>query len=228
MNIHSIYGIFQNYFRPRRMRMFARMFGVSDQTRIIDLGGTDTNWYYLDKKPDVLIANFYFDDEDVGNLSYRKLDATDLPFEDFSFDVTYSNSVIEHVGDWEKQKAFAREASRMSENYYIQTPNRWFFVEPHFLCPFIHFLPRDLYRKLLPYFSIWYWMTRPSEAELQDMFDEIKLLTKSDMQKLFPDAEIIEEKFLYVFTKSFIAVRRKQPSVQLSKPAIELAAKANA
>jgi 2-polyprenyl-3-methyl-5-hydroxy-6-metoxy-1,4-benzoquinol methylase len=58
-----------------------------------------------------------------------------------SFDIVFSNSVIEHVGDAESQQQFAHEIARVGRAYWVQTPNRRFPVEPHLLTPFLHFLP---------------------------------------------------------------------------------------
>jgi len=192
MNIHRIYKFFQDRFRPARMKKFTDMFNVTDKHKIIDLGGSETNWTYIEQKPTVLAANIHYDEEFLDNVEIRRMDATALPLKDNCMDIAFSNSVIEHVGDWEAQKAFAIEARRVAPNYYIQTPNRWFFMEPHFLCPLVHLLPRPLYRKLLPFFSVWYWITRPSKDKVDAMFEEIKMLSKSEMQELFPDGEIID------------------------------------
>lgn len=51
-------------------------------------------------------------------------DGTRLAFEDQSFDLVYSNSVIEHLGTWEKQQAFAAEARRVGRGYWIPTPGQ--------------------------------------------------------------------------------------------------------
>ena len=56
------------------------------------------------------------------------------------------------------------------------------------------------------YFSVWGLVTRPSQAEVDAFIDSIRLLTKENMQQLFPDAVIIEEKVLGL-TKSLIAMR---------------------
>jgi len=208
MNIHTIYRIFQDRYRPARMKKFTDLLNVTDNHKIIDLGGSETNWTYIKERPTVLAANIAYDEEILDNVEIKRMDATTLPLEDNCMDIAFSNSVIEHVGDWEAQKAFAREARRVAPSYYVQTPNRWFFIEPHFLCPLVHFLPRPLYRKLLPFFSIWYWITRPTREKMDDVFEEIQMLSKVQMEELFPDGEIIEEKFLWIFTKSFTAFRR--------------------
>ncbi|MBC8241802.1 MAG: hypothetical protein H8E30_15195 [Alphaproteobacteria bacterium] len=85
-----------------------------------------------------------------------------MPFDSTSFDIAYSNSAIERVGSWQNQKNFANEIWSIAVYCYVQTPNRWFFVEPHFISFFIHYLPRRLFRNLLPVFSLWYWIARPT------------------------------------------------------------------
>ncbi len=69
-------------------------------------------------------------------------DGTQLPFGDREFDIAFSNSVIEHVPP-ELQAAFAAEVSRVADRYFVQTPNRYFPIEPHYQLPLFQFLPRQ-------------------------------------------------------------------------------------
>jgi hypothetical protein len=206
MNIHKIYAPIARYFRTKRMREFVSIFRVGDRTSIIDVGGTEFNWELIDKQPRVLLVNF--DDEEWEKDRLRKIkgDGRHLQIADNSFDIAYSNSVIEHVGGWDDQVAFSKEIRRVAPSYYVQTPNARFFIEPHLLAPFLHFLPRGTQRRLVRYFSVWGLVTRPSQAEVDAFIDSIRLLTKENMQQLFPDAVIIEEKVLGL-TKSLIAMR---------------------
>lgn len=63
--------------------------------------------------------------------------------------------MIEHLGSFECQQAFADEIRRVAPRYYVQTPYKWFVVEPHFLCLFIHWLPKPTYRRLLRWNGFW-------------------------------------------------------------------------
>ena len=134
-------------------------------------------------------------------------DGCKLGYSDQSFDVLYSNSVIEHVGTYERQQAFAAEARRVGRAVWIQTPARCFLIEPHLVTPFIHFLPRALQSHLLRYCTVWGLMTKPSPRQVKEFLDEVRLLTYAEMQRLFPDCEIRREKFLGM-TKSYIAIRK--------------------
>jgi hypothetical protein len=134
-------------------------------------------------------------------------DGRRLPFCNRTFDVCYSNSVIEHVGSWEDQQRFAAELRRMAPQYYVQTPNRYFVVEPHLLTPIIHFIPRAVARRLMRNFTVHGLITRPSQQWIDEFISHTRLLTVSEMRTLFPDAAIIREKFLGM-TKSIIAVRQ--------------------
>jgi SAM-dependent methyltransferase len=78
------------------------------------------------------------------NVAYVQGDALALPFEDGSFDVVFSNAVIEHVGGRERQRRFVSEALRVGRSAFVTTPNRRFPVEVHTRLPFVHWLPEPL------------------------------------------------------------------------------------
>lgn len=187
----------------RKMRTF---FGITEDTTILDVGGNPLNWVYLDVEPSITILNLDPPRGKLpGNLKYVVGDARDMPFSTDSFDLCYSNSVIEHVGDWDDQKAFADEVRRVGRSYYVQTPNFSFPIEPHFIAPFIHWFPIPIRIKLVRYFTLWGLTTRPDRAEIESTVRETVLLTKRQMQTLFPDSEFLTERVLGM-QKSIISV----------------------
>jgi transposase len=133
-------------------------------------------------------------------------DARATAFEDNAFDIVFSNSVIEHLGDSDSQAQFAREVRRLAPNYFVQTPDKRFPVEPHFLAPFVHWLPPRIRRRVVRNFSVWGLVTRPSFERCCELVREIRLLSKREMRNYFPDAELITEHFLGM-PKSLISVR---------------------
>ena len=139
-------------------------------------------------------------------LTYVQGSATDLPFGDRSFDIVFSNSMIEHLGDWASQERFAREALRVGRGLWVQTPARWFPVEPHLLTPLVHYLPKGAQRHLLRNFTVWGWITRPRQDEVEDLLDELALLTASQVRTLFPGCSLLRERVLGL-TKSIMVVK---------------------
>ena len=119
-------------------------------------------------------------------------DAAALPFGDREFAIAYSNSVVEHLPPAERA-AYAAELQRVARRWFVQTPNRWFPIEPHALLPFVHWLPRPLGRAL--------WRLGVSG----DPYDEVRLLGAGELRELFPDAEIVRER-AGLLTKSLVAV----------------------
>jgi hypothetical protein len=207
MNIHDVHRPFQMYFRRRRMSQFAKLFDLDTRTRVLDVGGYEMNWTLIDAAPEVVLLNLEDEEWRRGRFQRIKGDGTQLQFADNSFDIAYSNSVIEHVGGPSEQQRFADEVRRVAPRYYVQTPNKWFVAEPHTMTVGLHWLPRPAFRRLLRRGSVWGWMDRPSQVEVDQMIDSIQMLDRADMERLFPDAEIIEERVLGM-TKSLIAVRR--------------------
>jgi SAM-dependent methyltransferase len=112
-------------------------------------------------------------------VRYVQGDALDLPFADDEFDVVYSNAVIEHVGDRERQRRFVAEALRVGRRAFVTTPNRWFPIEVHTLLPLVHWLPERLAHRA-------YDLTRKPWAK------ENHLLGPGDLRDLFPrDVRIV-------------------------------------
>jgi hypothetical protein len=202
-------------FRKKRMLAFQQMFTISEGTRILDVGGTRLNWELLSARPQVTLLNLGVEDRIEGRFHWKAGDARQLQFADNSFDICYSNSVIEHVGgpaDWEK---FAKEIRRTAPAYYVQTPNYWFPVETHQVSLFLHWLPRRIERRLVRHLSVWGRVTRQTQENIDNWLAYNNLLTKRDMARLFPDAEITVERFL-LLPKSLIAVKR--PAQRPSQP----------
>ena len=75
---------------------------------------------------------------------YVQGDALALLFEDDTFEIAFSNAVIEHVGGREEQRRFVSEALRVAQRVFVTTPNRWFPVEVHTRLPLVHWLPDGL------------------------------------------------------------------------------------
>jgi hypothetical protein len=128
-----------------------------------------------------------------------------------------SNSVIEHLSDRESQESFANEIQRLAPAYFVQTPNRRFPVEPHYLEPVIHWFPKRIQKLLVRNFTLWGILSRPSPEQVNGLIAELRLLTISQVIEFFPAAEIARERTLGL-TKSIIAYRRPDSSQRREKP----------
>jgi ubiquinone/menaquinone biosynthesis C-methylase UbiE len=202
----------QARFRRRRMQRFLREFHVTSTTTILDIGGTPECWELIDERPRVVLLNTPRAKEELrGAASWVAGDGRALPFGDRSFDIVFSNSVIEHVGDAASQERFAREVARVGRAYWVQTPNRWFPVEQHLLTPVVHWLPGSWQRAIVPRFTVWAAVARVGEDRrrfyLDHYLSDVKLLGAGELRRLFPGARVIRERFWGV-TKSLVACRK--------------------
>lgn len=201
------------YFRRRRMERFAREFGITEATRVLDIGGTPDCWSLLSERPLLTLLNTPRAREDLGGAtSWVAGDGRLLPFRDSAFDVVFSNSVIEHVGDAASQERFAREVARVGRGYWVQTPNRYFPVEQHLLTPFIHWLPRAWQRRIAPRWNLWNLLVPATPDRRQFYIDhyltDVRLLASGEVRALFPEARVIRERFCGI-TKSLVAMKRR-------------------
>ncbi|MEA2441398.1 MAG: hypothetical protein QOH76_2822 [Thermoleophilaceae bacterium] len=188
--------------------------------RVLDLGGEAHTWTGSDRRPrEVTLLNIPWKaEEQAARLEGRPEgawlkpvagDACNPPEEllDQPFDLVYSNSVIEHVGGHQRRRAFAYYAQALGEHHWIQTPNRYFPLEPHWVCPGIHYLPPRARAAVTQVWPIGNY-THRRESLRQRMGDvlAVELLTASEMQYYFEASRIVRERVAGL-AKSLIAVR---------------------
>jgi Methyltransferase domain len=126
---------------------------------------------------------------------------------DASFDLVHSNSVIEYVGDWSRVEAFVAETRRLAPAYYLQTPYFWCPIEPHFLAPFIHWLPESWRINLVMLMGLGHHPRANSVGQAMHIVRDAILLDKTQLRYLLPDASIQFE-WLLVLPKSLSAIRQ--------------------
>lgn len=211
VNIHSVYSVFMNIFRPARMRRLRQLCNEIDGTgRILDVGGTHSWWNMVQPlNREITIVNIDTRLEDnvrAAGYEFAVADGRSLPYETGSFDLVFSNSVIEHVGNWEDQQRFASELLRVGKSVYVQTPNKWFPVEPHLITIFVHWLPTAVQVPLIRWLSVWGWVTKPDRATIETFVSGTRLLSGREFKEIFPGCKIEKEGFLGM-AKSYIAVR---------------------
>jgi 2-polyprenyl-3-methyl-5-hydroxy-6-metoxy-1,4-benzoquinol methylase len=197
---HSLGG----KFRSKRFAFFEELFWKTfkgeKKITILDLGGTEEFWkdkkLIHDKRVTITLLNLEKSPVTTNSLINIAGDATDLSaFDDQSFDLVFSNSVIEHLYTYENQKNMASEIRRVGKKYFVQTPNKYFFIEPHYALPLVQFLPRTFVFFILTKTKL-SRMKKWDPTYAQNYLEEIRLLSLQEMQQLFPDGKVFCEKFL--------------------------------
>jgi Methyltransferase domain len=178
--------------RARRMQDMLRLLKLPPRARIVELGGTEANWKLIDHDFHITLVNLPGGNPPVSDPKvFESLegDACDLKgmFADNSFDVAFSNSVIEHVGPEDRQAQFASEVRRLAPAYWVQTPSPLFPLEAHTRIPF-------------------YWQRSPKSRQAildrwaqrvpvwTEMLRDTRVLSAKRMQELFPDGQLYQEK----------------------------------
>ena len=200
------YKNLKSRFRKKRFNYFINKLDVKEGDKILDLGGYAHTWQEYNYKNNVTIVNIKLPlDRDL-RFKWLEADACSLDFiEDKSFDVVFSNSVIEHVGNIDRQKQMAKEIRRIGKKYWVQTPNKYFPIEIHFLFPYFNFLPKKLKRNIA---QIWpFSFAKKLNLDPLNEMENIWSIDFNQISSLFPEANILREKFLFI-TKSLIASKK--------------------
>ena len=208
MTVHDIFARVSPVFRRRRLVEFIKLYRPTAELRILDVGGYPQFWAGSGIESQITILNIHevaVPEEMRANCRAVLGDGTALDYADGEFDITFSNSVIEHLATPEQQKRFASEIRRVGKRFYVQTPAYEFFMEPHYITPLVHWLPVRVRRKILRNFTVWGWLTRPSREQVESFIREIRLLRYAEMEQLFPNSTIIRERFVGM-TKSYVAM----------------------
>lgn len=187
--------------RKKRMALFEQTMKPKPGTRILDLGGTADNWKWVETPLDLTILNLPGSPTHAAPSAHKyhfvEGDATSMPqYADGSFDIVFSNSVIEHVGGPKKEQDFATEARRLAPAYFIQTPSKYFPYEPHTGMPFWWYYPPFLRNRVL---KNW-------DKNLPDFSEMVKgttFISRRAFESYFPDGTLELER-LMGFPKSYV------------------------
>lgn len=137
--------------RRARFAMFMRELQPGPNERVLDIGAGEgegravnffEDWYPWRRQiTAVALSDLPEFRRAFPEVSLVIGDGQRLPFADNSFDIVFSNAVIEHVGTETDQRRFIAEACRVARRVFISTPNRWFPIDAHTMIPFAHWLP---------------------------------------------------------------------------------------
>jgi hypothetical protein len=138
-------------------------------------------------------------------VDVRRADACDLPWPDKYFDVVHGNAVIEHIGDFKRQRRMAQEIMRVGKAWFVATPNRWYPFELHTRLPLVTWLPGHGYiqcARLMKY----------SHARKRYVFgtkaqSNLRLLGARQLARCFPGSRIIRQR-VTILPETLIAVGR--------------------
>ena len=197
--------------RRRRFELFLSLLRkLHGHLEILDIGGTQQFWDLMlgDDATDFRVTLLNIEHQKVSSSRFVSTagDARSIPqFAAASFDVVFSNSVIEHVGDYEAQRKMANEIQRVGKRYFVQTPNKRFPLEPHFLFPWFQYLPVSVRAWMVNHFDVGWYRRIPDRAAARAEVESIQLLTRRRFAALFPGARIHEERIAGL-TKSFVAI----------------------
>ncbi len=190
-----------NRLRSKRFQLFARLTEpLPRPLRIRDLGGTPEFWDqrgWADRE-DVLITTVNLRPGISRHAGIRSIpgDVTDLGrLADNSFDIAFSNSVIEHLYTFERQAAMAREIQRVAPAFWLQTPNYWFPIEPHFHVLGWQWMPVVLRKTLIRRVQCGWRGPVADDQAAGKVVREVRLMTHRQLRRLFPQATIVAERF---------------------------------
>ena len=204
--------------RRRRFAFFRSLLApLPRPLRILDVGGTEQYWGQMGFADEVGVEIVILNIDPVeltqksgeaGRtiFSYQQGDGRAMPhLADKSFDIVFSNSVLEHVGTERDQRSFMEEVARVGKRFFVQTPNYYFPIEPHFHLFGFQFLPIGARRWLLQHFNLGWTPRTPDRAAAEQIVRGVELLSARELLRLCPrETKLYRERFCGL-TKSITA-----------------------
>ena len=201
--------------RARKLALFNQIINPEEDMKLLDVGAqvnpnSHKEHQLIDTYPwkhNFAVVNISEDHVSAIKKRYPEVeavvcDACRLPWPDKSFDVVFSNAVIEHLGSFERQKAMAAEIMRVGKRWFVTTPNRWFPFEFHLRLPFVTWLPGKSYLRIGNIISY-------NHIRGKYMFgvkrNDLRLLSAGELEKCFPGSKIIKQRVTFM-AETLIAI----------------------
>lgn len=184
--------------RLRRWELIRMHLPELAEMKVLDLGGTLSWWQRAPVRPaHVTIVNLERFDDDGPGITTITGDAcrADELVGGQHFDLVFSNSLIEHVGGHQARSVLAQVIRSLAPRYLVQTPYRYFIVEPHWIFPGMQFMPLPVRRAIAPRWPLGHTRGWPDSKALREvMYTE--LIGATEMRTYFPDGKLYWERFL--------------------------------
>lgn len=195
--------------RGRRWEWVRAVYPEIDDMSIIDLGGTAESWLRAPIRPGLVhVVNLEPPPESApGWLRVDQADACSLPARiiDGNYDLAFSNSVLEHVGGHVQRMRFADAVHKLAARHWVQTPYRYFPIEPHWIFPGFQFLPLNVRAEISRRWPLAHTRSS-SHVDGLGAAMRVELLSCAEMAFYFPDSTLRFER-LGGLVKSLIAVK---------------------
>lgn len=200
--------------RARRWQLIRELFPDIGEMRVLDLGGTVDAWQRAPLRPaHVTVLNLFEPgepDEDWVTAVVGDACEPDVALAPITggaeFDLVLSNSLLEHVGGHANRQKVAEAVRRLAPRHWVQTPYRYFPLEPHWLFPGMQWLPVAARARIAATWPLSHNGRQSLEAARRSVL-WTELVGVAEMREYFPDSEIVHER-VGGLTKSLIAVSR--------------------
>lgn len=212
---HRVILRITGFFRRRRGELLVSRFPELPSYLVCDLGGSRHFWQStsLASRPHrVEVLNISMEDINAagvdvtledGDFLFEVYDGSNIPRPSDYYDLLICNSVLEHVPPAERH-ALAKEMVRVAPRLFVQTPAKGFVIDPHFLMPLVHWVPRRWGRQLAA-ISPWRLLTRSDRTHTNGYFDGTQLLGRRELMSYYPMGRLVIERFLGM-PKSYVIV----------------------
>ncbi len=198
--------------RDRRWEIVRQRFPDIGDMHVVDLGGTAESWHRSPLQPaHVTVINLVEPGTSSDRITTATGDACDAVrvLEEAvgrsRFDFVFSNSLLEHVGGHANRQRLAAATREIAPYHWVQTPYRYFPVEPHWLFPGMQFLPVAARTRIALSWPLQHTRSR-SVAEALESVLWTELIGITELREYFPESEILRERVAGL-TKSIIAVK---------------------
>jgi hypothetical protein len=195
--------------RLRRWEWLQATFPALESMSVIDLGGRAEAWLRAPVRPrTVHIVNLEPPHENAPAwIRTDRADACSLPsrITSTSYDLVFSNSVIEHLGGHAQRQRFADAVHKLADRHWVQTPYRYFPVEPHWLFPGFQFLPLAVRAEVSRRWPLSHTPSQSTDEGVRAAMS-VELLSCTEMAFYFPDSTLRFERMIGI-VKSLIAAK---------------------
>lgn len=192
--------------RQRRNEEFRRRFPDLADMQVLDLGGTAISWRVLQMRPrSVTLVNLDPAEEPAEPwMNAVQADACAGGFG--KYDLVFSNSLLEHVGGHARRQQFAEVVRESAPSWWIQTPYRYFPIEPHWFFPCFQFLPFRARVMVCRHWNTLHQAAIKDAAEAAAMVASVELISATEMRMYFPESKIWSERIAGL-PKSLVSIK---------------------